>query len=106
MCNACTYLYSGNEAKQKPKVMTIPQHIIKFNVSCTVFEVESEKHGLCSKIAREFMSYTYGNSYRDLEDVERYIYKFHPYYSEVKQNELAEAIVKTLFASHNVSPWG
>ena len=85
--------------------MTISQHIIKFDVNSSVFEVKAEKYGLCSKTARQFMSYTYGNTYLYLEDVERYIHKFYPYYSEVKKNELAEAIVKTLFAAHNVSPF-
>lgn len=85
--------------------MTISQHIIQFNVSGSVFEVKAPKYNLCPKAARKFMSYTYGITYIGLDDVERFVLKFYPFMSETMQNEIAEAIVRTLFASHNVSPW-
>lgn len=85
--------------------MTISQDIFLFNVNSSVFELKAEDHRLCSKTARHFMSYTYGHTHCDLDDVEKYILKFFPNYSELQQNKLAKAIVQTLFAAHNVSPF-
>ena len=85
--------------------MTISQNIIKFNVCSSVFEVEATKAHLENDVSRHFMSYTYGNPYIDLDDVESFILRRFPDKPEWMQNELAEAIVKTLFASHNVSLW-
>lgn len=85
--------------------MTISQHIIQFDVNSAVFEVMAPKYNLCPVAARKFMSYTYGITYIGLDDVERFVLKFFPFMSETMQNELAEALVSTLIAAHNVSPY-
>lgn len=93
-----------NNAQNKA-TMTISQNIIKFNVNSSVFEVKASDHNLSPDTARLFMAATFGNGCHDLNDVETFIMGHFPDMSELMQNELAEAIVKTLFASHNVSLW-
>lgn len=71
----------------------------KFNVNSSIFEVESEKVGLDSNLARDFMQKTYGESYISLDDVEDYV-KAKETQVE-KQKTLAVKLLDNLMATHN-----
>lgn len=85
--------------------LTISVNTIKFNVNSAVFETKAVYNRLDSDTARHFMSFVFGNDYIDLNDVEAFILKRFPDLPAMMQNEMAEAIVKTLFAAHNISAW-
>ena len=73
----------------------------EFNVNSSIFEVESEKVGLDSNVARDFMDKTYGQSRISLDDVEDYV-KAKETQVE-KQKTLAVKLLNNLMATHNRS---